>query len=111
MSKILAAGRKVNCTAVAFDDYLNVSIKSIEPDRQSSGNQLLLRTIFSSVAIKQWPLFLSCIDNENAVIAFVVSEWKKEKYRSLIEDKCVLCDGWPECFENQPRFRFSCRKF
>ena len=39
--------------------------------------------------IKQWPLFLSYIDNENALTAFVVSEWKKEKYHLLIEDKCV----------------------
>ena len=39
--------------------------------------------------IKQSPLFLSCNDNKDALTAFVVSEWKKEKYRLLIEDKCV----------------------
>ena len=42
----------------------------------------------SSAAIKQWP-FLSCNDNKNALIVLVVSEWKKEKYRPLIEGKCV----------------------
>ena len=83
LSKILAAGKKAHCTAVVFDDYLNVSIKSVEPDRRSSRNQLLFKTIVSSAVIKQWTLFLSCIDNENALIAFVVSEWKKEKYRLI----------------------------
>ena len=39
--------------------------------------------------MKQWPLFLSCNDNKDALIAFAVSEWKKEKYRLFIEDKCV----------------------
>ena len=88
LSKTLAAGKNTNCTAVAFDDYRNVSIKNAERDRRWSGNQLLFKTIISSAVIKKWPLFLSCIDN-NALTAFVVSEWKKEKYRLLIEDKCV----------------------
>ena len=86
---ILAAGKKANCTAVVLDDYRNVSVKNVERDRRSSDNQLLLRTIVSSAIIKQWPLFLSCNDNKNGLIAFVVSEWKKEKYRTLIEDKCA----------------------
>ena len=31
---------------------------------------------------------------------------------SLINrEQMRLCDGWRECFQNQPRFRFSCRKF
>ena len=61
---------------------------NVERDRPSSSNQLLFRTIVSSAAIKQWPFF-SCNDNKNALIVFVVSEWQKEKYRSLIDDKCV----------------------
>ena len=89
LSKTLAAGKNTNCRAVVFDDYRNVSIKNVERDGQWSGKQLLFKTIVSSGVIKQWPLFLSCIDNENALTAFVVSEWKKEKYHLLIEDKCV----------------------
>ena len=34
-------------------------------------------------------MFLSCSGNKNALIAFAVSEWKKEKYRLLIAGKCV----------------------
>ena len=49
--------------------------------------------------IKQWPLFLSCIDNKNALTAFVVSEWKKEKYRLLIEDKCVYVMSGEDVFK------------
>ena len=58
LSKTLAAGKKANCTAVFFDNYRNASIKIIERDRRSSGNQLLFKTIVSSAVIKQWPLFL-----------------------------------------------------
>ena len=49
---------------VVFDDYHNVSIKNVEHDRRSSGNQLLIKTIVSSAVIKQWPLFLSCNDDK-----------------------------------------------
>ena len=58
LSKTLAAGKKANCTAVVFDNYRNASIKNVERDRQSSGNQLLFKTIVSSDVIKQKPLFL-----------------------------------------------------
>ena len=81
--------KKTSRIEVVFDDYRNVSIKNVERNRRSSGNQLLFKTIVSSTVIKQWPLFLSCNENKNALIAFVVSKWKKEKYRSLIENKCV----------------------
>ena len=89
LSKTLAAGKKANCTAVVFDNYRNASIKNVERDRRSSGNQLLFKTIVSSAVRKQWPLFLSCNYNKDALIAFAASEWKKEKYRLFIEDKCV----------------------
>ena len=73
LSRILAPGKKANRIDVVFDHYCNVSIKSVARDRRSSGNQLLFMTIVSSAVIKQWPLFLSCSDNKNALIAFVVS--------------------------------------
>ena len=79
LSRILAAGKKASRIDVVLDDYRNVSIKNEEHDRRSSGNQLLFKTIVSSAVIKQWPLFYSCNNNKNALIAFVVLEWKKEK--------------------------------
>ena len=72
-----------------FYDYRYVSIKNVERDRRSSGNQLLFKTIVSSAVRKQWPLFLSCNYNKDALIAFAASEWKKEEVRLFIEDKCV----------------------
>ena len=58
LSKTLAAVKKANCTAVVFDNYRNASIKNVERDRRSSGNQLLFKTIVSRAVIKQWLLFL-----------------------------------------------------
>ena len=72
-----------------FYDYCYVSIKIVERDRRSSGNQLLFKTIVWSAVIKQWPLFLSSNYNKDASIAFAVSEWKKEEYLLFIEEKCV----------------------
>ena len=89
LSKSVAAGKKVNCTAVVFDNCRNASIKNLERHRRSSGNQLLFKTVVSSAVIKQWPLFLSCNYNKDALRVFAVSEWKKEEYRLFIEDKCV----------------------
>ena len=58
LSKILAAGKRASCIDVVFVDYRNISIKNVERDRRSSGNQLLFKTIVSTAVIKQWPLFL-----------------------------------------------------
>ena len=93
--RILAAGKKASCVDVVFDDYRNVSIRNAERDRRSSRNQLLFKTtIVSSVVIKQCRLFLSCNVNINALITFVVSELKTEKYLTLIRSKCVsVMDG------------------
>ena len=79
--------KKASCIDVVFDDYRSVSIKNVELDRRSSGDQLLLKNIVSSALIKQWPLFLYCNDNKNALIAFFISEWKEETHHSLIENK------------------------
>ena len=89
LNRILAAGKKASRIDVVLDDYHNVSSENEGHDRRSSGNQLLFKTIASPAVIKQRPLFYSCNNNKNALISFVVSEWKKEKYRSLIENKCV----------------------
>ena len=45
---------KLTFLEVVFD----VSIKNVERDRRSSGNQLLFKTIVSSAVIKQWPVSL-----------------------------------------------------
>ena len=45
--------------------------------------------MFKTAVIKQCSLFLSCNSNKNALTAFAVSEWKKEKYRLLTAGKCV----------------------
>ena len=63
-AEYLQLEKKASLIIVVFDDYHNVSIKNVEHDRRSSGNQLLIKTIVSSAVIKQWPLFLSCNDNK-----------------------------------------------
>ena len=83
-----------------FCDYRYVSIKNVERDRRSSGNQLLFKTIVSSAVIKQWPLFLSCNYNKDASIAFAVSQWKKEEYLLFIEEKCVYVMNGKNVFKS-----------
>ena len=58
LSRILVAGKKASCIDVVFDDYRSVSIKNVELDRRSSGDQLLRKNIVSSALIKQWPVSL-----------------------------------------------------
>ena len=90
--------KKASGINVVFDDFSNVSIKNVEHNRGSSSNQLLYKTIVSSTVIKQSPLFLPCSENKNALIAFVVSEWKTEKCCSLIVNKCDYVTDYENVF-------------
>ena len=94
LQRILAVGARAYCVDVVFDEYRDVSIKNVEQNRRSRGNHLVFKQTVSSATIKQWGSFLSCNENKNSLIAFVVPEWKKEEYRLKIGSKDVfVIDG------------------
>ena len=93
LDRILSVGMRAARIDVVFDEYRNLSIKNVERNRRSR-SQLLFKKIVASAEIKQWGSFLSCNENKNSLITFVVSEWKKAEHRSKIGNKIFfVTDG------------------
>ena len=54
----------------------------------------MFNSIVSSSEIKQWAMFLSSSENKNALVRFIVPEWKKENYRLAMGIKSIfVTDG------------------
>ena len=86
LSKVLTAGVRASRIDVVFDVYRDLSIKNVERNRRSKG-QLLFKKIVASSEITQWGSFLSCNENKNSLVEFIVSQWQKPKYRVKIGQK------------------------
>ena len=90
LQRILVVGARSSCTDVVFDDYCELSIKNVERSRQSQRSHLLFKLIISSSEIKQWAMFFSSNENKNALVRFIVAEWKKKNYRLPIGSRASL---------------------
>ena len=86
LSKVLTTGVRASRIDVAFDVYRDLSIKNVERNRRSKG-QLLFKKIVASSEIKQWGSFLSCNENKNSLVEFIVSQWQKPEYHVKIGQK------------------------
>ena len=98
LQRILVVGARSSCIDTVFDDYRELSIKNVERCRRSIRCHNLFKLIGSSSEIKQCAIFLSSDENKNALVRFIVAEWKKENYRLTIGSKSIfVTDG--EVFE------------
>ena len=86
LSKVLTTGVRASRIDVAFDVYRDLSIKNVERNRRSKG-QLLFKKIVASSEIKQSGSFLSCNENKNSLVEFIVSQWQKPEYHVKIGQK------------------------
>ena len=83
LSKVLKTGVRASRIDVVFDVYCDLSIKNVERNRRSKC-KLLFKKIVASSEITQWGSFLSCNENKNFLVEFIVSQWQKPKYRVKI---------------------------
>ena len=83
--RILCVGKMASRIDVVFDEYRDVSIKNIERQRRSRGH-LSFQQIVGSAQVKQFGSFLYSNANKNALIKFVLEEWKQHKYRIKIKE-------------------------
>ena len=90
LSKVLTTGIRASRIDVVFDVYRDLSIKNVERNRRSKG-QLLFKKIVASSEIKQSGSFLSCNENKNSLVEFIVSQWQKPEYRVKNGQKTILC--------------------
>ena len=94
LQRILMVGARSFRIDVVFDDYHELLIKNMERSRRSKGSHLLFKSIVSSSEIKQRAMFLPYNENKNALVRFIVAEWKKENYRLTIGSKSIfVTDG------------------
>ena len=84
LKKVLSIGRDSSRIDVAFEVYLDNSIKDVERNRRSSGESKL-QQIIPDAQITQWALLLSTHDNKNKLIRFIVEHWKSNS--NLINGK------------------------
>ena len=83
LERVLFTGKLASRIDVVFDEYRDVFIKNIERHRRSRG-QLSFKQIVGSAEIKQFGLFLSSNENKNALIQFIVDQWKQDRCNSRI---------------------------
>ena len=74
---------------IVFDVYQEISIKSLERSRRSTGI-LKLKNIEAAHKIKQWKKVLGSTENKTALIGFLYSEWEKPFYQNLLKDKILF---------------------
>ena len=71
----------------------------MERSKRSKGSHILFKSIVSSSEIKQWKIFLSSNKNKNALVRFIVAEWKKENYRLSIGSKSIFVTDGEKVFK------------
>ncbi|KAK3741562.1 hypothetical protein QZH41_002944 [Actinostola sp. cb2023] len=102
---------------IVFDTYREISIKNVERSIRGEVQGVQLSNLTESQIIRQWRTFLSQIKNKTSLIRFLAEEWKKEKYKEMLErrgkimyvtceDKCWKITGEnveevPELFSSQ----------
>ena len=59
----------------------------------------MFKSTVSSSEIKQWAMFLSFNENKNALIRFIVAEWKKENYRLTIGSNSIFVTDGEKVFK------------
>ena len=75
---------------VVFDTYQENSIKNSELSVRGEETRHQLQSITSAQIVRQWRTFLSRIVNKNALITFLVNEWKKALYREKLQNGKIL---------------------
>jgi hypothetical protein len=66
---------------IVFDVYRSESIKNAERANRGSSSGIPFKTISPGHTIKQWRNFLSCSENKNCLIQFLVNDWCTDGHR------------------------------
>ena len=98
-NKILQMILSISCHAdridVVFDTYNDISIKSAERVKRSSGS-IKFQRIKSDHPVLQWNNFLSVDENETEIIEFLVNELTGNRY--VVSDKAVHFYVTSKCY-------------
>lgn len=84
---------------VVFDVYREQSIKNIERMKNRNATTALqFKQILPTHKIQQWQQFLKGSSNKKAFIQFLATEWRKEDYRTKLQEKTMMLAWDEECW-------------
>ena len=70
---------------IVFDMYREISIKTVERVIRGKVQGVQLANITATQIIRQWRRFLSQMKNKTNLIRFLADEFKKEKYKEILQ--------------------------
>ena len=99
-NRILIEANNANRIDAVFDTYLPLSIKFNERSIRGSiddGNRSICNNISPSQIIKNWTVLMHSSASKNALISFLVSQWKEERYRQKLGDRKLYVGSCNSC--------------
>ena len=101
---------------IVFDTFREIFIKNVERGIRGEVQGVQLANITATQIIRQWRRFLSQMKNKTSLIRFLANEFKKEKYKEILqrqrkvlfitsEEKCWKITG--ESVEEVPELASS----
>ena len=99
LGRVLNEGGTSDRIDVVFDDYREESIKNAERINRGEGSGSEYRNIQADHKVKQWRRFLCSSKNKQALIVFVTSEWKKDKYKEKLLGKTLVITCGDKCYQ------------
>ena len=92
-----------NCSKridVVFDVYHEQSIKNVEKSKRASGSEgIMYKNILLGYKVKSWSKLLSIASNKVEIVKLLVSQWKKEEFRSKLGDRTLYVTIQDECWK------------
>ena len=84
---------------VVFDVYQDKSIKNVERSKRSSNEGVKYRNILPSFKVKSWNKVLSISSNKTEIVKFLVAQWRKDEFRSKLDDRSLFVTFHDECWQ------------
>ena len=78
------------------DTYKRDSIKATERSRRGEGDKFLLKGPSTKLP-KDWKGFLKNGENKNQLVKFLLSEWRKDIFATVLLDKKLFVNSCTEC--------------
>lgn len=98
LKQILNIGRSCCRIDIVFDDYREVSIKSLEREKRGTAEGMKFSEIKGGHKVVCWRKLLRNSDSKNKMIKFFVDSWKEEKFKNMIGNQEIFVTVGEICF-------------
>lgn len=98
LKQILNIGGSCCRVDIVFDDYREVSIKSLEREKRGTAEGIKFSEIKGGHKVVCWRKLLRNSDSKNKMINFFVESWKEEKFKTMIGQQEIFVTVGEICF-------------